>query len=378
MGLTKYKLGELIEQCDNRNYDEKLKVDCVRGISTEKVFIETKANMDGVSIKSYKIVNEDEFAYVADTSRRGDKIAVAYNSEKESILISSIYTVFRVKRKDLLLSDYFFMYVNRHEFDRYSRFNSWGSARETFSWLDMCNIEINLPSLPIQQKYVDMYKAMLENQKSYERGLEDLKLTFELLIDEYKRKSKKKKIGEIFKEVDSRNINGETTDVQGININKQFMPSVANINGVDISKYKIVRKGQFVFSGMQTGRDKCIRIALFDKDEPVIISPAYTVLEIEDNGILEKYVMMWFLRKEIDRLGWFMSDGSIRTNLDIDRFYEIEIPVPDLNVQKSIVEIYNVYNERRDISEKLKAQIKDICPILIKGSIEEARKTKEA
>ena len=156
------------------------------------------------------------------------------------------------------------------------------------------------------------------------------------------------------------------------------MPSVANINGVDISKYKIVRKGQFVFSGMQTGRDKCIRIALFDKDEPVIISPAYTVLEIEDNGILEKYVMMWFLRKEIDRLGWFMSDGSIRTNLDIDRFYEIEIPVPDLNVQKSIVEIYNVYNERRDISEKLKAQIKDICPILIKGSIEEARKTKEA
>ena len=102
------------------------------------------------------------------------------------------------------------------------------------------------------------------------------------------------------------------------------------------------------------------------------------MLEIEDNGILEKYVMMWFLRKEIDRLGWFMSDGSIRTNLDIDRFYEIEIPVPDLNVQKSIVEIYNVYNERRDISEKLKAQIKDICPILIKGYMEEARKTKEA
>ncbi|WP_199691674.1 restriction endonuclease subunit S [Blautia sp. TF12-31AT] len=156
------------------------------------------------------------------------------------------------------------------------------------------------------------------------------------------------------------------------------MPSVANINGVDLSKYKIVRKGQFVFSGMQTGRDKCIRIALFDKDEPVIISPAYTVLEIKDNSVLVEYIMMWFLRKEVDRLGWFMSDGSIRTNLDMDRFYEIEIPVPDLNVQKSIVQIYNAYNERRDINEKLKEQIKDICPILIKGSIEEARKAKEA
>lgn len=88
--------------------------------------------------------------------------------------------------------------------------------------------------------------------------------------------------------------------------------------------------------------------------------------------------MMWFLRKEVDRLGWFMSDGSIRTNLDMDCFYEIEIPVPDINVQKSIVEIYNAYNVRRDINEKLKEQIKDICPILIKGSIEEARKAKEA
>ena len=73
-----------------------------------------------------------------------------------------------------------------------------------------------------------------------------------------------------------------------------------------------------------------------------------------------------------------MSDASIRTNLDMDRFYEIEIPVPDINVQKAIVEIYNAYNMRRNINEKLKSQIKDICPILIKGSVEEARKTKEA
>ena len=86
--------------------------------------------------------------------------------------------------------------------------------------------------------------------------------------------------------------------------------------------------------------------------------------------------MMWFSRKEIDRLGWFMSDASIRTNLDMDRFHEIKIPVPDMSIQKSIVEIYNAYNKRKEINEKLKAQIKDICPILIKGSIEEARKTK--
>ena len=334
--------------------------------------------MDGVSLTSYKIVKENEFAYVADTSRRGDKIAVAFNRNEGNILISSIYTVFYVSKPELLLSDYLFMFFNRSEFDRYSRFNSWGSARETFSWEDMCDMEVDLPPLSIQQKYVDIYNAMIVNQQSYERGLEDLKLSFEALIDEYKNKANKKIVGSILKEIDCRNTDGSITDVQGINITKQFMPSVANTYDVNLTKYKLVRKGQFAFSGMQTGRDECIRIALYNKEDPIIISPAYTVLEIKDDIVLSEYVMMWFSRKEVDRLGWFMSDASIRTNLDMDRFYEIEIPVPDLNVQKAIVEIYNAYNVRKDINEKLKAQIRDICPILIKGSIEEARKTKEA
>lgn len=374
MALTKYKIGELIEQSDIRNLNEELSVDNIKGISTGKQFIETKADMNGVSVLSYKIVKEDEFAYVADTSRRGDKIALAYNRGKDRILISSIYTVFYVKRKDLLLSDYLFMFFNRLEFDRYSRFNSWGSAREMFSWEDVCDMYIELPSLEIQQKYVDVYNAMLSNQRSYERGLEDLKLSFEALIDNYKHKSEKKTVGQLLKEVDNRNKGGSVTDVQGINVTKKFMPSVANTNGVDLSKYKLVSKGQFAFSGMQTGRDECIRIALLDKEEPIVISPAYSVLEVKDKDVLAKYIMMWFSRQEVDRLGWFMSDASIRTNLDMDRFYEIEIPVPDIGVQQAIVEIYNAYNVRREINKKLKAQIKDICPILIKGSIEEARK----
>ena len=156
------------------------------------------------------------------------------------------------------------------------------------------------------------------------------------------------------------------------------MPSVANIYNVDLSKYKLVKNGQFAFSGMQTGRDECIRIALYHGEKPIIISPAYTVFAVKENTVLPEYVMMWFSRKEMDRLGWFMSDSSIRTNLDLDRFYEIEIPIPELRIQKSIVEIYSAYNERRNINEKLKSQIKDICPILIKGSIEEAKKSKEA
>lgn len=371
MELT--KLGIYIKQSDLRNTDDKYGEDDVVGISTQKTMIQTKADLMDVKLSSYKLVPPKHFAYVPDTSRRGDKMSLCFNNTENTYIVSSISIVFFVNDEELN-PEYLFMYFNRPEFDRYSRFNSWGSARETFSWEDMCDIELELPPLSIQQKYVNIYKAMVENQKSYERGLDDLKLSYEVLIDNYKYTAPRKQIGNILKEIDNRNVGGSITDVQGINITKQFMPSVANTYEVDLSKYKLVTKGQLAFSGMQTGRDECIRIALYNGDKPIIISPAYTVLENKDNDVLSEYVMMWFSRREIDRLGCFMSDGSIRTNLDMERFNEIEIPIPDIKIQKSIVEIYDVYNKRKEINERLKAQIKDIYPILIKGTIQEARK----
>ena len=370
MGLT--KLGRYIELFDERNTAGDYGADTVVGLSTQKEIIKTKANLQGVSLDSYKIFPPDSFAFVPDTSRRGDKMSLAFNRTEDTYLVSSISVVFKTIDSQKLNSTYLYIYFNRPEFDRYARFNSWGSAREAFSWEDMCDIDIDLPPIEIQQKYVDIYNSMLTNQQCYERGLDDLKISFEALLDEYKHKSARKTVGELLSDVDNRNSDGAIGEVCGININKQFMPTVADILNVDLKKYKLVSKGQFAFSGMQTGRDKCIRIALYDKKEPIIISPAYTVFEIKDEAVLPEYFMMWFSRKEIDRLGWFYSDASIRTNLDMDRFYEIEVPVPDLAVQKSIVEIYNAYKVRKAINEKLKAQIKDICPILIKGSLEEA------
>lgn len=115
------RLGEYIEQSDKRNSDGALTETDVQGISTDKCFIPTKANLDGVSVLSYKIVALSEFAYVADTSRRGDKVALALNSSEKNILISSIYTVFHSTDENILLPEYMFLLFNRSEFDRYSR-----------------------------------------------------------------------------------------------------------------------------------------------------------------------------------------------------------------------------------------------------------------
>lgn len=162
------RLGDYIEQCDERAGND-FTVDDVIGISTDKKFIPTKANMDGVSLNSYKIVNPHEFAYVADTSRRGDKIALALNTSNKPVLISSIYTSFRSKDVIKLLPEYLFMLLNRAEFDRYARFNSWGSARETFDWGEMCRIEIPLPDIEVQRELVATYnglKALAEQNEA--------------------------------------------------------------------------------------------------------------------------------------------------------------------------------------------------------------------
>ena len=374
MGLTKYKLGKLIEQCDNRNTDEEYTADDVRGISTGKEFIETKANMDGVSLTSYKIVKENEFAYVADTSRRGDKIAVAFNRNEGNILISSIYTVFYVSKPELLLSDYLFMFFNRSEFDRYSRFNSWGSARETFSWEDMCDIEINLPPLPIQQKYVDIYNAMIANQQSYERGLEDLKLVCDAYIEDLRREMPCEAIGNYVHQYNVKNSDGEITLEQGINIEKKFItPQRSNDN---FYGRKIVRTGQIAYCTQLNNEN--VAVALRTGPD-CIVSNVYDVIEFNENsGLIPEYLMLWLVRAEFGRFVYWASQGTSYEFLTYENLAKYKIPVPDYEVQKSIANIYEVYNERRNINEKLKAQIKDICPILIKGSIEEARKTKEA
>lgn len=366
MALTKYKFGDFIQQ-RREKYNGEMELP-IRGVSREG-FISPK--QEGADTSIYNVFYKNDFVF---NPARMELNSITLNTAFEKAICSSLYEIFSITRTDIVLPEYLNIFIKRDEFARKCWFEAVGSARNYFRVANLSEFEIYLPSIKIQQKYVNVYKAMLDNQQCYERGLEDLKLSIETIVDEYKHKATKKNIGSILKEIDCRNTDGSATDVQGINITKQFMPSVANTYSVNLTKYKLVKNGQFAFSGMQTGRDECIRIALWDKKDPIIISPAYTVLEIKDETILPEYVMIWFSRKEIDRLGWFMSDASIRTNLDMERFYEIEIPVPNVKVQKAIVEIYSTYNMRRKINERLKSQIKDICPILIKGSIGEARK----
>lgn len=372
MALTKYKLGDLIEQCDAKNQDLKYGIDDVKGISIQKIFIETKADMTGVSLRPYLLVQPDDFVYVTVTSRNGEKITLAHNTSDDTYIVSSSYVVFRVKDSSVLNSDYLFMYFNRPEFDRYSRFNSWGSARETFSWEDMCDIDIELPSIDIQRKFVDVYNSLLSNQKSYERGLDDLKLVCDAYIEDLRRKYECNKLESFIIPCDERNSNLEVKLAQGITNNKEFADPKQVAESA--TSAKIVRRGQFAYNRATTRNGEKISIA-YRYGEDCVVSSAYQVFEIsKKDKLLAEYLMMWYKRGEFDRYARYMSKGSAHEFFEFDDMCDVQIPIPDINIQKSIVDIYKVYLDRKSISLRLKEQIKCICPILIKGSIEEAQK----
>ena len=163
------KLGMLILPSVEKNEELLYGIDDVRGISNEKKFIDTKANMEGVSLRPYAVIKPDEFVYVTVTSRNGGKISLAHNNTQDTYICSSSYVVFTVTDIESLLPSYLAMLFRRGEFDRYARFHSWGSARETFDWEEMCDVKIPIPSIEIQQDIVNIYEAYLTRKEINEK-----------------------------------------------------------------------------------------------------------------------------------------------------------------------------------------------------------------
>jgi type I restriction enzyme S subunit len=151
-------------------------------------------------------------------------------------------------------------------------------------------------------------------------------------------RSNYKKIGRHIRKVNTRNVDLLTTNLLGINIDKFFMPSVANIVGTDMTAYKIVKKGQFSCNRMHVGRDYRLPISMSTSEEEFLVSPAYDVFEVKnEEELLPEYLMMWFLRSEFDRNSWFYTDADVRGGLHWDAFCDMELPIPSLEKQREIV-----------------------------------------
>jgi len=176
-----------------------------------------------------------------------------------------------------------------------------------------------------------------------------------------------KRIGDYVTQIKLKNTDDSISLLKGININKHFMPSVANINGTDLSKYRVVKKNQFAFNPMHVGRDEVLPISMHEEDEPIIVSPAYVVFQVKDEEeLLPAYLMMWCRRSEFDRNVWFMTDNSVRGGFSWADFCDMELPVPSIEKQREIVREYNVVNDRIALNEQLTQKLEDTAQAIYK------------
>lgn len=179
-----------------------------------------------------------------------------------------------------------------------------------------------------------------------------------------------RRLGDMVKFISNKNTDGNATVLFGINIDKFFMPSVANIIGVDLKKYKVVGKYQFACNRMHVGRDERLPISMSTFDYDFIVSPAYDVFEVITSDVLPEYLMLWFRRKEFDRQCWFYTDADVRGGLHLDALKAIEIKVPSIEEQRQIVAQYhsiaNKIKVNEQICEKLEATAQALYYNLIK------------
>jgi type I restriction enzyme S subunit len=360
------RLGDFIQLVDNRNKD--LAITNLLGINITKNFMPSIANVSETDLSKYKVIKKGQFAYSAMQVGRDETVRVVLFTSDKPAIISPAYLVFEVIDIQQVYPEFLMMWFHRPESDRYGWFISDSTVRASLEWERFCEILLPIPDINDQKYYVDIYQGLLNNQNTYEKSLDNLQITSNSFLDKLKNLKDKPKLGKLIELVDERNYDNKVNTLLGINVKKEFMPSKANVSNTDLGKYKTINKNEFAYSAMQVGRDETVRVVLYEKDEPAIISPAYSVFRVKDTSVvLPEFLMIWFYRPEFNRYGWFISDSTVRASLEWERFIEIKVPIPNIEVQKSIVTIFHALQTRKRINAQLKEMIKPLCPILMKG-----------
>ena len=370
MELKKYKLGELISVCDERN---SFGYTSFYGLNINKEFMPTWANTEGLDESKYKVVRKGRFVFSGMQTGRDECIRISMYNGTEPIIVSPAYTTFEVAREDIVIPEYFFMLFLSKEKDRLGAFCSDGSIRSNLDWERFIDFDITLPDIERQRKYVNVYLSLQNNLATYQSKVDDLKLVcngyIEKLRKDYSKNNHSKivRIGDYITKRIEVNDDGMIELEQGINIQKQFItPQRSNSN---LYGRRIVRKGDIAYC-TQLNNDN-VAVAYRD-GEDCVVSSVYDIIYVNDETILlPKYLMLWLTRSEFGRYVYTRSTGSAYEFLSYDDLSEYKIPLPDIKVQQAIVNIYDSFIERQRMAETLKEQLKKICPVLIRGSLNE-------
>ncbi|MEI3149131.1 MAG: restriction endonuclease subunit S [Muribaculaceae bacterium] len=364
------RLGDYIEQCDNRNVSLTYGLDYVRGISNTKQIMKTKADVTNDVIHKFYIVDSKEFIYNPRTTRMGDKVGLGYNDTKTPLLFSFNNIAFRIKAeaKTLLLPDYLYVFFNRDEFDRYAIVHSWGSATELFTFDDMCDVIIPLPSIEVQRELVDTYNGFKSLAEQNEALIPRLFAACQAYIVDCRAKYPSVPLGEYIEQSDERNSEEMylLEDVTGISNEKSVIPTKADMKDVSLTPYKIFKPNEFCYVTVTSRNGGKISLALNNTGQAKIVSSSYVVFRSIDKSILlPEYLFLLFNRPEFDRYTRFNSWGSARETFDWNEMCRVQIPLPPIDVQQAIVDVYHCMERAKQIATTAREKLKTLCPALV-------------
>ena len=369
------RLGDYIQKVNNRNKD--LAVSNLLGVNIFKNFMPSVANQSGLDLSKYKVIQKGQFATNLMHVNRDEVLPVALFTEDEPALVSPAYITFEVIDENELLPEFLMMEFQRPEFDRKAWTYCDSSVRGGLEWDRLCDMEIPIPDITEQRKYVALYKGLLTNQKTYENSLEDLQLICDTYIEDLIKKEPLKRLGGYIQQSDERNRDLQVSFLQGVSTSKVLIETKANTSGVNFSNYKVVRTGEFVYVADTSRRGDKIALAM-NSSKPCIVSAIYTVFKvIKPEELLPEYLYLYFQRTEFDRYARFNSWGSARETFDWADMCDVKLPIPSIEKQEAIATIYHTLETRKRINEQLKESIKPLCPVLMKGVVEKNEVEKE-
>ena len=365
-----FPLGKYIHSVDRRNIDGIYDVEHVRGIATDKQFIKTKANLSDVNLTSYKLVAPQNFAFVSDTSRRGDKMSLAYNDSQETYIISPISTVFEIGKCEELLPEYLYLWFLRPEFDRYARYHSWGSARETFSMEDMLRVHIPVPDIETQRHLVEVWKgldAIKTDNEALASPLMNLCMSY---LDKMRKDYPLHHLSDgLIEKIERYNENCrlDIHSVRGVSNTKEIIKTRANVSGRTIKNFLVLNRSEFVFNRRTTRNGERLGLGFNETEQPILFTNDYVMFKIVDKNILlPEFLYLCFKRDEFDRYVRWDSWGSATEFFNWENMLRVQIPVPPLSIQQAIVDIYTCARESREIAVEAGELSKQACPALIR------------
>lgn len=362
------RIGDYIHLVDNRNKD--LAVTNLLGINITKNFMPSVANTSESDLSKYKIIQKGQFAYSAMQVGRDETIRLALYADDKPAIISPAYLVIEVNDENEFLPEFMMMWFQRTESDRFGWFISDSSVRASLEWERFCEIQIPIPDIDEQRKFVALYNGLLTNQKTYENSMADLQMICDTYIENLIKTEEPKVLGEYIEQSDERNNDLKIDNLIGISVNKVFMETKSNKEQLDLSNYKIVRPREFGYVSVTSRNGEKISIAIMD-GEAGLVSSTYTVFRVKDTSVLlPEYLFLFFKRSEFDRYARFHSWGSARETFDWADMCNVKLPIPHIKIQEAIVTIYHTLETRKRINEQLKNTVKPLCPVLMKGVVE--------